>query len=331
MGLRSYVLKRSIYTVVLLFFVITLNFLIFRVMPGTQAAIAGLVGTSKVPQELLEQLAKSYGIGEPLWDQYRKYIVNMLTFNWGFSFSTGQPVYDEMIGSGRFVNTLVLLGTSTTIALLIGTLLGVLVAARRGGLFDNFWVTTSLTTFSLPTFWMGIMFLSVFYTTLGWFPRSGTIPSAWEQFGKPPFLEELFVRLQYLFLPALTLTLFFYGGNLLITRSTMLETLSEDYVTTARAKGLNQRVILFKHALRNASLPLVTNAALQYGFILSGAIITETVFGWKGLGTWIFDSVGGKDFPVMQALFFIIGLMVIIANFASDLIYGVLDPRIKYD
>ena len=128
----------------------------------------------------------------------------------------------------------------------------------------------------------------------------------------------------------LTLTLFFYGGHLLLTRATMVESLGEDYVVTARAKGLPERTVLFKHALKNASLPIVTNAALSFGFILSGAIITETIFNWKGLGLWLFNSIQFKDYPVMQAMFFMIALCVIAANFLADVIYGVLDPRIKY-
>ncbi len=343
MGLRGYLLKRLINTVILVIFVITLNFIIFQLMPGTQGVIANLIQNPRLTDRtVVERLLKLYDlcsgfdpttgncIAKPIADRFIKYFGNMVTFQFGISFQTGQPVLHDMISTGRLVNTLTLLGVSTALSLVIGIFLGVFVAAKRGSLFDTGWVITSLITFSLPTFWMGLVFILIFAQHLGWFPSGGVTPSTWI-LGKPPLLEEIFVRLQHLFLPALVLTLFFYGGHLLLTRATMTEALSEDYITTARAKGLSERTVLFKHALKNASLPLVTNAALSFGGLLGGAIITETVFNWDGLGLWIFSSIGFKDFPVMQAMFFIIALCVIAANLVSDIIYGVLDPRIKYE
>jgi len=214
-------------------------------------------------------------------------------------------------------------------SLLIGTLLGVIVARKRGTFIDSGAVTTSLVTFSLPTFWIGLVLIIVFSQNLNWFPPGSTAPAVWA-FARPDLFNFVLGRTQYLFLPVLTLTLFFYGGHLLLTRASMLEVLSEDYITTARAKGVSERSIIFKHALKNAALPLITNAALSFGTILSGAIITETVFNWDGMGLWIFNSIGFKDFPVMQAIFFIVALCVIGANFISDILYGIIDPRIKY-
>lgn len=343
MGLRTYLIKRTINTIILVAFVIALNFVIFQLMPGTQGAIANLISNPKLTDKtVVERLLKLYDICQsfdaatgqcvptPIWNRFGKYFINMLTFQFGISFQTGQPVMHDFIQSGRLVNTLILLGVATTISLVVGTLLGVLVAARRGSVFDSGWVTTSLVTFSLPTFWMGLLFIMIFAQRLGWFPSGGVTPSIWA-LGLPDFGTQIVTRLRHLFLPALTLTLFFYGGNLLLTRATMMEALSEDYIVTARAKGLSERTVLFKHALKNASLPLVTNAALSFGGLLGGAIITETVFNWDGLGFWLFQSIGWKDFPVMQAMFYIIALCVIAANFISDIIYGVLDPRIKYE
>ena len=341
MGLRGYLFKRTINTVILILFVITLNFIIFQLMPGVQGAIANLISNPRrVDSDAIDRLMRLYGICEsvvngecipaPLWTRFSKYMTNMLTLQFGDSFQTGKPVLHDMIESGRLVNTLTLLGIATALSLIIGTLLGVLVAAKRGSFFDSGWVITSLITFSLPTFWMGLMLIMVFAQQLHWFPSGGITPSRWI-LGTPPLLEQIVVRGRHLFLPALTLTLFFYGGNLLLTRATMLESLSEDYIITARAKGLPERTVLFKHALKNASLPLVTNAALSFGGLLGGAIITETVFNWDGLGLWIWNAIGWKDFPVMQAMFYIIALCVIAANFVSDIVYGVLDPRIKYE
>ncbi len=341
MGLRGYLLKRTVNTVILIVFVIVLNFVIFQLMPGVQGAIANLISNPRrTDNTQVERLLKLYNIckefvnGEcvpnSLWDRFTTYFTNMLTFQFGESFQTGKPVLHDMITTGRLVNTLVLLGVATAISLVIGTLLGVVAASRRGSLFDGGSVIVSLITFSLPTFWMGLIFIMVFAQQLRWFPAGGITPSAWI-IQTPPLLQQISERLSHLFLPALTLTLFFYGGNLLLTRATMLEALSEDYIVTARAKGLSERSVLFKHALKNASLPLVTNAALSFGGLLGGAIITETVFNWDGLGLWIWNAIGWKDFPVMQAMFYIIALCVIAANFVSDIIYGVLDPRIKYE
>ena len=341
MGLRAYLLKRLINTIILILFVITLNFIIFELMPGLQGAIVNLISNPKVNQNPAqkEALLKLYGICQsfvngncvpyPIQNRFATYFVNMITFQFGDSFQTGQPVLHDMITTGKLENTLILLGTATALSLLIGTLLGVLVASKRGSIIDSGWVTTSLITFSLPTFYMGLIFILIFAQTLKWFPAGNVTPAEWA-LGLPPLATQILVRIEHLFLPALTLTLFFYGGHLLLTRATMVEALSEDYIVTARAKGVSQRSILFKHALKNAALPLVTNAALSFGSILSGAIITETVFNWDGLGLWIWTSIGWKDFPVMQAIFYIVALCVIAANFISDLLYGVLDPRIKY-
>ncbi len=349
MGFRGYLAKRTINTIILVIFVIVLNFIIFEVMPGAQGSIDELVQNPKIPQAdkqrfIIEEETRfglrcgtdpntHAGIPCPIWTKFGKYFIAMVTFNFGTSFQTGNTVIHDIVSTGRLVNTLLLLGVSSVVAIVIGVFLGVLAARKRGSMFDSAWVTASLTTFSLPTFWMALVLILIFSYTLGWFPPSGITPSDWirPELAPKTFWAEIPARLQHLFLPALTLTLFFYGGYLLLTRATMMEALSEDYITTARAKGLPERTVLYKHALKNASLPLVTAAALQFGFLLSGAIITETVFSWDGLGKWLFDAIGWKDGPVLQAMFFIIALCVIVANFASDIVYGLLDPRIKYE
>ncbi len=342
MGLRGYIAKRSINTVILLFFVITLNFAIFELMPGSQGAIEILASSGKLKtQAQYERLLNMYnlcskfenGVCTPntWWDRYVAYVWNMLTFQFGISYQTGHDVTEDLVQSGRLENTLLLIGVSTVLSMIIGVVLGVGAAYWRGRLFDTVNVTSSLIFFSLPTFWLGIMLLFVFFNNLHLFPGAGVTPADWSVLGKPDLLTEIVVRLRHLFLPTLTLTLISYGGFLLLTRATMLEAVNEDYILTARAKGLPERTVFFKHALKNASLPIITSAALSFGFILTGAIITETVFSWKGLGLWIWESIGWKDFPVIQAMFYIVALMVIITNFISDLIYGMIDPRIKYD
>jgi peptide/nickel transport system permease protein len=330
LGLRGYIVRRLVYTIILTLFVIVLNWVIFQAMPGVQGAIAALQGTQRPTPQGFKTLSDRYGLNASPETRFVNYFWSMLTFNFGTSYNTQHLVLTDMISSGKLANTLLLLGSSTVLSIVIGIFLGVLAARRRGGLVDNVAVTASLTTFSLPTFFMGIIFIVVFAVGLGWFPVGEVVPSGWET-RAPPLIQQVIPRLQHLFLPMLTLTLFTYGGFLLLTRATMLETLNEDYIVTAKAKGLRERTILFRHALKNASLPLVTASALSFGAILGGAIITETVFSWDGLGRWLFLAIGSKDFPVMQAMFYILALATIIANFISDLVYGIIDPRVRYE
>jgi peptide/nickel transport system permease protein len=331
MTLRSFLVKRLVYTVVLIFFVIVLNWIIFLAIPGLQGGYGSLIASAhKVSPATYDRLNALYGLNQPVWVRFYDYVKAMLTFQWGVSYSSQQPVLTEMIQTGRLVNTLELIGASTVLSIIIGILLGVLVSRRRGSPLDTFWVTSSLASFSLPTFFLGIVLIMIFAIGLHWFPAGGTFPQAWFS-AKPDIWTQIVVRLQYLFLPALTLTLVAFGGFLLLTRATMVEVLSEDYILTARAKGLSERVILLRHAFKNASLPLITASALSVGFILGGAIITETVFNWQGLGFWLYNSILDKDFPVMEAMFYIIALTVILANLVSDILYGIVDPRVRYE
>ncbi|TMI09802.1 ABC transporter permease [Candidatus Bathyarchaeota archaeon] len=331
MSLRAYILKRIVYTIVLVLFVIIVNWFIFQAIPGVEGAIGSLQGNPRATSQQYQHFQELYGLNKSPLQRFEEYFWGMLTFNFGNSFVTQHPVIDDIVKSGRLANTVLLLGTSTVLGIVIGILFGVVVSARRGSGIDTGSVTVALTTFSLPVFWMGLTFIAVFSYLLHWFPPGKAYPDTWFLFGNPPLAQFILTRLQYLFLPMLVLTLFQYGGFLLLTRATMLETLSEDYVTTARAKGLKERTVLFKHAFKNASLPLVTASALGFGTVLGGAILTETVFNWNGLGLWLYNSIIGKDFPVMQAMFYILALSVIIANFIADLIYGIIDPRIRYE
>jgi peptide/nickel transport system permease protein len=335
MTLRAFLAKRIIYTVILILFVIILNFLIFEAMPGQVGAVYAIAGQrSPNNNDQYNRIVKIYHLNESFQSRFVAYVTNLLTFNFGDSYQLHGSVVQEMIGSGKLANTLVLLGTSTLLSIVIGVFIGILVSKRRGSSWDSFMVTSSLTAFSLPVFFIGILLILVFAITLSWFPSGNVIPFNWgnPNIGPPSSIPlQILIRLQYLFLPAVTLTFISYGGFLLLTRATMLETLSEDYITTARAKGLSERTIMFKHAFKNASLPIVTATALSFGTILGGAIITETLFNWDGLGRWLFTSVLYKDFPVMAAMFYVIALSVIIANFISDIIYGIIDPRIRYE
>jgi peptide/nickel transport system permease protein len=327
MGLRSYIIKRIIKSFALVIFVLTLNFIIFELMPGDPMQF--FVSAGKMKPEMIEEVKKIYGLEKPPLERYGLYVYNMLTWNFGYSFYTTTPVAQEILA--RIPNTLLLVGLSTALSIVIGVILGVFAAQKRGGTYDTISVIASLTTYSLPSFWIGMILILIFHVYLKWFPGAGAWPREWAVTPPQNILEIIAGRMQYLFLPLLTLTIFSYGGYLLLTRATMLETLTEDYITTAKAKGLSQRAILFKHALKNASLPLITNAALAFGYLFTGAIITEQVFTYPGLGEYLWKGVVFKDFPVIQAMFYIIALAVIIANFIADLAYGIVDPRIKYE
>ena len=329
MGLKTYLAKRFVYMLVLIYFVLTLNFIIFELIPGQGGVIENLVGAGKnFPPDQVERLKALYGIDQPLEVRYVKYVTNMFTLKFGDSIRTQQPVLSDMY---RFLpNTLVLLGVSTILSIVIGIALGMLSAYKRGGALDSTSVIASLTTFSLPTFWMGLLFIAVFYYQLQWLPQGGNQPDFWAYNAPTNIGYILLTRIKYALLPVATLTLFQYGFYVLLTRATMLESLTEDYIVTARAKGLPERTVLVKHAFKNASLPLVTSVALAFGSILGGAIITETVFRWPGLGLWTFLSITFKDIPVLQAIFYLGALGIIVANFIADILYGVIDPRIKY-
>ena len=329
MGLKGYLLKRFVYMVILIFFVLTLNFIIFELIPGTSGVLDSLIGAGRdFSPEQIAKLKALYHIDDPITVRYEAYLYNMFTLNFGLSFRTHNPVLQDMI---TFLpNTLVLLGISTILSIVVGIALGILSAYKRGGALDSTSVVASLTTFSLPTFWMGLLFLAVFALQLRWLPFGGNTPADWLVHPPTNILTIIFTRIQYAILPLLTLTLFQYGFYVLLTRATMLEALTEDYIVTARAKGLSERTVLVKHAFKNASLPIVTSVALAFATILGGAIITETVFRWPGLGLWTFLSISTRDIPVLQGVFYISALAVIVANFIADIIYGVIDPRIKY-
>jgi peptide/nickel transport system permease protein len=327
MGFKAYLAKRVIFAIVTVFIVLTVNFVIFEVMPGDPMEV--FASSARLQSlEQVEIVREMFGLDQPVHVRYIKYITNMLTGQFGFSYHSHTEVSEGIMA--RLLNTLMLIGISTVLAIAIGVVAGVIAAQKRGGIYDSTSVLASLLTYSLPSFWIGMVLLLIFHRNLGWFPGSGVVPYQWAI--TPP--ENLFVviagRLRHLFLPVVTLVLFQYGGFLLLTRATMLETLTEDYIITARAKGLKERTVLFKHALKNASLPLITNAAISFGFMFSGAIITEQVFTYPGLGYWLWQAINFNDYPVLQTMFFIISLCVIAANLIADLLYGIIDPRIKY-
>lgn len=323
MGYGSYLIKRTFLNILVLFAVITLNFIIFRLIPANPVALFA-AGRNLRPEQIAA-LFREFGLDKPLYVQFILYFKGMLTFNFGFSYHNGAIISTEIMQ--RLPGTLILLVPSTVISIIIGILIGVVGASRRGSIFDTGIQALSLFTYALPAFWLGILFLLTFYVGLHWFP-SGGLQSAGVTGSNPlPYFMD---QLWHLTLPMLVLIIISVGGWSLLARNSILEVLSDDYIITARAKGLPERTVLYKHAFRNAILPIVTQIALTFGFILSGAVLTETVFSWPGLGRYIFLAVNFLDYPVLQAMFFLIGLSIVIANFLSDIAYGLLDPRVRY-
>jgi len=322
MSFKGYIIKRTIYSLVLLFFALSLNFVIFRLAPGNPIQI--VASASRLEPEMVERLIELWGLKEPAHVQYIRYLKSTLTWNFGYSYYSLEPVSKEIIE--RLPNTLLLMGVSLLFACLFGTIFGIYAASKRGSLFDVTSVSVSLFSYALPTFWMGLLLIYLLGYVFHLFPLAGTM-------SRPPPTDpiaRIFDIGWHLFLPALTLFLFSYGSWLLLMRSTLLETLHEDYIITARAKGVTERGVLFKHAFRNAMLPLVTNIALTIPGLLNGAILTETVFSWRGLGLYTWNAIQFNDYPVLQALFFIFALVTVVANFVVDIVYGFIDPRIRY-
>ncbi|WP_224338024.1 ABC transporter permease [Haloprofundus halobius] len=325
MGKASFVIRRVLQLVVTLWAVGTVLFGLFRLMPGDPTSY---VVSSQMTQEAREQIIASYGLDQPLHVQYVKFLENLATLQFGQSFHSNQPVTDVI--ATYLPNTLVLMLTAFITAYAIGITLGVLSGWYRGSRFEKNAVIVALTARSVPTFYVGLIVLWIFGANLGVIPMSGMTSlgtqnaSFWQMVLTVDFLHHLLA-------PALVLGFYFMGYPLLIMRSSMLEVLSEDFIDVCRAKGLKERTIMFRHAARNALLPIVTAAAIALGYAVGGSVLIETVFAWPGIGREMVRAVLRRDFPVAQGTFMVLAATIIFLNFLADLAYGYLDPRVTYD
>jgi len=307
--------------------VITVNFGIFMLMPGDPAE--RLVSTNVIGRaDIIESLLDQWGFHDPIHVRYIKYVQSMLTGQFGYSYRSGRPVGGE--AWERLSNTLLLVIPPEIFAVIFGVVIGAYAANKRGKLLDNLSVSLSLALYALPVFWIAMMLILIFSVHLGWLPSSHSFPDYWFMVPPSNILQDLGTRVTHLLLPWITLSIISFGAYVLLTRASVLEASTEDYVVTARAKGLKERTILFKHTLKNALLPIITDIAITFGFTLSGAIITEQVFVYPGLGWWTWQAIENNDYPVLQAIFFLIAVCVIVANLIADITYGFIDPRIKY-
>src|SRR5436190_139628 len=291
----------------------------FRVLPGD--AVRNIARVPHATPELRAALEKEFGLDKPIWEQYLIYLKDLATGNLGVSFTNQQPVWDNLLEDLANTIPMVLLGT--VIAIIVGISTGVLSAWRRGTLLDQISTNVAIAFYSFPTQWLALVLLIYFSK---WLPSHGRTN---DFLLNPTPSEHLVDVLRHMLLPSLTVALTLYGEYTLIVRSAMLEALGEDYVLTARAKGLRQRTIVRRHALRNAMLPIVTLIALSLGYIVAGTILIEVVFSWPGIGRAIYDAVINRDYPMLQGAFLILTLSVVFFNFLADLLYFRLDPRIN--
>jgi len=317
-----YMVRKLIGLAVTLLAVIAFNFLLFRVLPGDPVRLYARSG--HLSQQQAEQLRVLLGLNHPVWEQFLIYLRSLAHGNLGFSYTYHEPV-STIVGE-RMVNTLILLGAATILVVGVGVLLGVMSAARRGTKFDSNTVVGSLVLWSMPTFWVGLLFVFAFGVWLNILPTNG-ISTPGAVYTNP--LQAFADVAGHLVLPTITLALVDIGQFVLVTRSSLIDVFTEDFMTTAKAKGMSRRRLVWKHGTRNAMLPIVTASALYIGLIVGGAIQVETVFSWPGMGELTYEAVNRRDYPVLEACFLIFAITVILANFASDLLYRRLDPRVR--
>lgn len=316
----DYVVKRTVFALMTVFVAVTLNFVLFRAAPGD--ATSSLRGCRQCTPEFRDALHKELGLDKPKLEQYGIYLKDLAQGDLGLSFVTRQPVWNEL--EKPILNTLPMVGLGYLIAMVLGVVVGVVAAWRRGTFLDWGGVSTSLFFYSMPQQWFGLMLLIIFAGTL---PASG-VADPFIEFTDPSWGTVVLDRLEHMILPSTTLGLVLFGQYALIVRSSMLEALGEDYVMTARAKGLSSFAIVRKHALRTSLLPIVTLAAITLGFVIGGDILVEAVFSYPGIGLATYEAVFDRDYPMLQGAFLLLTLSVIVANFIADLLYFKFDPRI---
>ncbi len=340
MNRYRFLIKKISWSAFTILFVLILNFFLFRILPG-DAARAG-IHDPRLTKEAIEKIRVRYGLDKPVINclesvhpvklgdctinpfetQFFIYLRNLSQGELGISFHSNRPVTD-ILGE-RLWNTILLIGAGQILSIIIGMVFGIFAAWKARTVIDYSSLIISLVAWSLPTFWLGIILL--FWGSNHGLPIGGKMTPGISSY---PLLYQAGDTLKHIFLPTLTYTIVFMGEYMLVMRSSLLDVLGEDYILTAKAKGLSTFQILKDHALKNAMLPIVTIIAINLGFTVAGAIQIETVFSWPGLGGAIFEAVVRRDFPVLQGAFLLIAISVIIANLLADLTYSYLDPRVQ--
>lgn len=321
--LVAYILRRTAQAVPMAFAIVLVNFLLLQLTPGDLVDVMAGESGSATP-EYMESLRRLYGLDVPVTQQFFNYISGILHFNLGYSFRQNMPVFDLILD--RLPSTVLLSVAAIAFALVVGVALGAIAARFRGTLVDEGISIFSTIGFAIPLFWIGLMFIVLFSIQLRWLPSAGitttgaVFASRWD--------EWLDVA-HHLVLPAFTLSLFFLSIYVRITRSAMLEVYALDFVRTARAKGVSEWQVVTRHVLRNALLPIVTLTGLQVGAIFGGTVVTETVFGWPGVGRLAQEAVFSRDVNLLLGIFLMSSMLVMAVNLLVDLLYAVLDPRVE--
>jgi peptide/nickel transport system permease protein len=323
-GRGRYILTKVAGSLSSLLFVLVFNFFLFRILPGDPAK--ELTRNRYVPASQIAAITKRFGLDEPLPKQFVDYVKATLHGDLGISYQFQQPV-THLIGQ-RIWATLLLVGVSTLLSTIIGLWFGIRGAWERGGLFDRVTLGFSLTLYAMPEFWLGLLLLVLLAVGIG--PFHGVFPTGGERSANVDYhgLKAVLDVSKHLFLPCLTLTLAYFAEYHLIMRSSLLEEKTEDYLLTARAKGLRDSLVRRRHAVPNALLPTVTLVLLNFGFVVSGAITVETVYSWPGLGLLSYQALTGPDIPLLQGVFLLFSAAVIVFNLLADILYGYLDPRV---
>jgi peptide/nickel transport system permease protein len=302
-------------------FVVCFNFFLFRVVEGDP--VATLFRGRNLTAQQRETLTKQFGLDGSTGEQFVRYLQQTAQLNLGRSYLTNQPVADEI--ADRAPPTIALVGLATLLSAVAGVLMGIAAGWRRRSKTDYAATTFTMATYSMPDFWLGMLLLTVFGLTLGWLPLGGIEDATSNATGAAKLADEA----KHLILPCLTLAIGYLGEYALVMRSSLLDTMREDYLLLARAKGLRDAMVRNRHAVPNALLPVVTLIAINFGFVLSGAIAVETIFSWPGLGLATSEALDGPDLPMLQGLFLVFSAAVIVCNLFTDLLYASLDPRVR--
>lgn len=317
-----YVLRRLLQAAPMVLVIILINFFLIHAAPGDPVDV--LAGNMEADPAYLERLRAEFGLDRPLHEQLVAYMGNVLSFDLGYSLRFRQDVLDLILS--RMPATLLLMGTALVFSSVVGILLGAVAARRPAGPADNAATLVALAGFSMPVFWLGQLLLLLFALQLNLFPAQGMVSLRAPREGFGRWLDVA----HHLVLPALTYSIYHLTLIFRLTRVKMQETLAQDYIVTARSKGLSERRVVYGHGLRNAMLPIATVIGLNFGFMLAGSVLTETVFAWPGMGRLMFEAINARDYPLLLGLFTVLSVAVILANVITDVVYAVIDPRVTY-
>jgi peptide/nickel transport system permease protein len=302
-------------------FVVCFNFFLFRVIEGDP--VANLFRGRNLTATQREALTKQFGLDGSTGEQFLRYLEQTAHLNLGRSYASNQPVSSEI--ASKVWPTVALVGLSTLLSTVTGIFIGIAAAWRRRSKADYVSTTFTMATYAMPDFWLGMLLLSLFAVSLGWFPVGGLEDATSNATGVAQVADQA----KHLFLPCLTLAVAYVGEYALVMRSSLLETMREDYLVLARAKGMREVLVRNRHAVPNALLPVVTLIAINFGLVLSGAVAVEAIFSWPGLGQATYDAINGPDLPMLQGLFLVFSAAVIVCNLIADLLYAWLDPRVR--